>query len=267
MNLRSLLKFFTPKKHNFRLSSSPLDDYIDTEYLLPDTSMTRFGSKYGGWLLPKDIDLDENSVCYLAGAGEDISFDCELVKQFGCKVVIIDPTPRAIKHFHNLSEAVLAGNRFPINNSATEFYSITSDQLSKIKFYPYGLHSRDEQIKFYMPANPDHVSCSSVNLQNTNDYFIADCFRVSTLMKTFDHTHIDLLKIDIEGAEYQVLDDLLKSFVLPKFLLVEFDELHTPLDGNYIDRIRECLNQLSAANMRCISAVESNATFINLARV
>ncbi len=41
-------------------------------------------------------------------------------------------------------------------------------------------------------------------------------------MDELGHKHIDLLKLDIEGAEYDVIDDLLTHGVLPHQILVEF---------------------------------------------
>ena len=35
--------------------------------------MEKLGTKYGGWVLPKNIELDETSVIYSGGVGEDIS--------------------------------------------------------------------------------------------------------------------------------------------------------------------------------------------------
>ena len=46
--------------------------------------------------------------------------------------------------------------------------------------------------------------------------------RVSTIMKRLSHEKIDLLKLDIEGAEYRVLRDMLDMGVLPTQILVEF---------------------------------------------
>ena len=40
-----------------------------------EQNIDRLGTKYGGWILPKDIELNEDSVVYSAGVGEDISFD------------------------------------------------------------------------------------------------------------------------------------------------------------------------------------------------
>jgi hypothetical protein len=37
------------------------------------------------------------------------------------------------------------------------------------------------------------------------------------------HSHIDLLKIDIEGAELRVLNNMLNDKIYPTYLCVEFD--------------------------------------------
>ena len=42
------------------------------------------------------------------------------------------------------------------------------------------------------------------------------------MMRDLGHDHLDVLKMDIEGAEYAVLDDMLQSDILPDQLLVEF---------------------------------------------
>ena len=49
---------------------------------------------YGGYMLPESL-LGEDSVCYLAGTGEDISFDLGVIARFGCRVYALDPVPRA----------------------------------------------------------------------------------------------------------------------------------------------------------------------------
>lgn len=47
------------------------------------------------------------------------------------------------------------------------------------------------------------------------------CHSVKHLMQEFGHSHIDLLKVDIEGSEFEVLPDLLNSPVRPSQILVE----------------------------------------------
>lgn len=242
--------------------ASPLLALVDPKDLLPQQALARLGTKYGGWIIPADAALGPDSICYLAGAGEDISFDCALVKQFGCKARIVDPTPRAIEHFHQLSEAVLAGNRFPVNNSTTDFYELTPEQLARLTFLPVGLASKDVELKFYMPKDPSHVSCSTANLQKTDNYFVAQCHRLSTLMAQQGDTHIDLMKMDIEGGEYDVISDLASAGPLPRILLIEFDETHAPQDAGALGRIGKHIQMLVDAGMRCIAAEGSNITLV-----
>ena len=41
--------------------------------------MKRFGTEYGGFYYPENLDgLDESSIIYCIGAGEDISHDIEM---------------------------------------------------------------------------------------------------------------------------------------------------------------------------------------------
>lgn len=241
---------------------APLLGYVDPRALLRPEQLLRLGTDYGGWLVPLDSGLERESLCYLAGAGEDISFDCALAARFHCSVTIIDPTPRAIRHFEDLRNAVGQGQPFPINNRAEEFYDIDAADFARITFLPVGLGERDAALKFYLPKNAAHVSCSSVNLQKTEQYFEADCFRLTTLMTRRGDRLPDLLKMDIEGAEYGVIRDLLDSNALPRILLVEFDEVHTPLDRDADRRIAQHIRRLIEAGMRCIAIEGCNASFV-----
>jgi FkbM family methyltransferase len=202
-------------------------------------------------------------MCYSAGAGEDISFDCALVERFHCQVRIIDPTPRAIDHFNRLSHAVKCGAMFPINNSESDYYGITAEGLKRLQFLPVGLADRDAELKFFFPKNPLHVSCSTVNLQKTDQYFTAKCHRLASIMKQQGDASIDLLKIDIEGAEYAVIRDMIASNILPRLLLIEFDEVHTPLDSDAGSRIQLHIDALTRAGLMCIAVEGSNASFVH----
>jgi FkbM family methyltransferase len=244
------------------VDKSPLLSYVDRGALLPQEELLRLGTAYGGWLIPTGANLTHDSICYSAGAGEDISFDCALAQRFHCQVRIIDPTPRAIHHFNNLETAVRSGERFPVNNSNEDYYGIASEDFQRLRFLPIGLADQDTELKFYLPKNPAHVSCSTVNLQKTEEYFTAQCLRLMSIMQQQGDVSIDLLKIDIEGAEYGVIRDMITSHVLPRMLLIEFDEAHTPLDGNAGTRIKQHIEMLVQAGMRCIAVDGSNATFL-----
>ena len=64
--------------------------------------MNKLGTNYGGWYIPNELELDENSIIYSAGAGEDISFDLKLQMLTDCHLIMIDPTERAKIHYNEV---------------------------------------------------------------------------------------------------------------------------------------------------------------------
>ena len=82
--------------------------------------------------------------------------------------------------------------------------------------------------RFYVPANPRHISHSIENIQFTSEYFEADCRRLSSVMAELDHDRIDLLKMNIEGAEGEVIDDMLSSGLAPRILCITFEQVEPP---------------------------------------
>jgi hypothetical protein len=63
----------------------------------PPADLTRIGTAYGGWSIPAGA-ISRDSVCYLAGLGEDASFDLSLIESFGCTVHAFDPVPEAARY-------------------------------------------------------------------------------------------------------------------------------------------------------------------------
>lgn len=165
----------------------------------PDGKLIRLGSDYGGWWVP-ERSVGEGRTAYCAGAGEDISFDLELLAR-GIKVTVFDPTPRAI-----------------------DYVQRTAPQDPNFRFEPVGWWDSEETLRFYAPRNEAHVSHSAVNLQRTDRFFEAQVSTVRELAKKLDDTDIEIIKMDIEGAEYAVLSSLMDQGPLPSTLCVEFDQ-------------------------------------------
>jgi FkbM family methyltransferase len=158
----------------------------------------RFGSVYGGWeMITKDI--GPATVVYSFGVGDDITFDIELINRFGLSVYAFDPTPKSVKW-------------------------VQAQELpNKFHFYMYGLAAIDGDGRFIPPKDPRHVSYSLVDRAHTRDLaLMLRVKRISTIMQELGHTHIDILKMDIEGAEYDVIQDIRESDIRPKQILVEF---------------------------------------------
>ena len=186
-------------------------------------NIMRYGSKYGGWYMPKTIQLDEHDICISAGAGEDISFECELAERFPCNIYIMDPTPRAIAHFNNLQEAVKKGESFKINNHQDEFYKISEKNLKRIKYFDYGLSNKNSSEKFYYPVNNEWVSCSIIADEQSEKFFVAECVTYKGLIEKLllNYNDVKVVKMDIEGSEYEVIENMVKEGSLPDVLCFE----------------------------------------------
>lgn len=206
-------------------------------------NLERIGTHYGGWVIPGRY-LNKDSVCYCAGAGEDVSFDAGIAAKYNCNVYIFDPTPRARLHFDTLRERTINGEKMPINNSAVEFYELSPLTLQKVHFFDTGIWDKDTVMKFYAPQNPSHVSHSTLNIFKSDIFFEAKVDRLSNIIKNLGHQKIDLLKLDIEGAEYKVIDSIINDGLDVKILCVEFDEFNKKLDDGYLVRIKDSLLNL-----------------------
>jgi len=161
-----------------------------------------YGTSYGGFYIIPAL-LNERSVIYSFGTGRDISFDLACIRRHGSEVHAFDPTPMSIEWIQS--------RKLP----------------EKFHFHPYGLSaSGSGQAEFYLPANPRGISGSMVKHKEVDAEK-----SVSVMMKTFDditrelnHTHIDVLKMDIEGSEYDVIDTIIKSPVTVDQILIEFHD-------------------------------------------
>lgn len=176
--------------------------------------LVRLGTSYGGWWVPSTF-LRPGAIAYCAGVGEDITFDLALVT-FGCEVWAFDPTPRVVSWVHDRSTP------------------------SSWHFFPVGLWTAPGSIRFYEPANPSHVSYSATNAQQTATWIDLSVDTVPRLMRRFAHDHVDLLKMDIEGAEGPVLRHMLAEGIRPTILCVEFDQPEVP--WRLVGRVRELLD-------------------------
>jgi FkbM family methyltransferase len=156
----------------------------------------RFGSDYGGWWISV-AGLGPESVVYSFGVGTDVSFDLALIDRFCVTVHAFDPTPRSISW---VRQQVLP---------------------PAFVFHEYGLAAHDGSAPFQPPLNPAHVSYAMTQAAGA-DTVTAPVLRLATIMDRLGHLRVDLLKMDIEGAEYEVIADLARGDAPIGQLLVEF---------------------------------------------
>jgi len=216
-------------------------DDVSWERVAKRSDLARLGTAYGGWVVPLDS-LSSVSVCYCVGCGEDISFDLGLIERLGCDVFAFDPTPEAVAYVSRVA-------------SGNDHY----------RFSALGLWDKDEVLRFYVPSNPDHVSHSLLNLQKTEAFIEVPVDRLSHIMQRNGHPRIDLLKLDVEGAEYKVIDSLVEDRLDIGVICVEYDELHHALDGAYRARVAASIRKLLAFGYALVSVDgKANYTFIKV---
>lgn len=158
----------------------------------------RFGSRYGGWTVCTH-GLSSNPIVYSFGVGEDVTFDLEMIATFGMDVFAFDPTPRAVTW--------VASQRLP----------------SQFHFRSIGIADHDGDAVFYAPKNPDFASYTIASNEGDRSQAVTSPVqRLSTIVEELGHERVDVLKLDIEGAEYGVIPDILNSRIPIGQLLVEF---------------------------------------------
>ena len=187
------------------------DFYLRRDIKLPVKTL---GHTHADWTFQRDL-LDAESIVYSCGVGKDISFDLGLIKEFNLKVYAFDPTPD--------SAAWVNGQDLP----------------DGFQFVPIGVADYNGRGRFFPP--PAGGSYSLLDQVYETPPIDVEVKRLQTIMSDLGHDRIDLLKMDIEGAEFSVLDDILDSDVPITQLLVEF---HHRFEGIGIEKSKQAIRKL-----------------------
>lgn len=225
--------------------------------------MYKFGTKYGGWHLPENIDLNENSIIYSGGVGEDISFDIMLQSKYNSNIFLIDPTLKSIKHFDECKKYFNNKSKFKFTgNIQKDYYSNIKNEnvnFNKVVYIDKGLWYKKDKLKFYKQRNQNYVSQSLINGMFSNNFELVNVTSIKDIMSSYGHTKIDLLKLDIEGAEIVVLEQMIKDNIYPKYLCIEFDLLLKKKDKN--NETKKLINKLIKLGYKKLIDDKLNITF------
>lgn len=227
--------------------------------------MEKLGTNYGGWYVPTNMNLNENSIVYSGGVGEDISFDLLVQCKYNCDIILIDPTTKAIKHFEEVKQYYNSKKSF--TGSIQKDYYLHIQYLhpnfNKFKYVNIGLWNKKDELKFFKQTNNNYVSQSLVENMFGNNYDIVSVDSIKNIMKQQGHTQIDLLKLDIEGAEIKTLNQMLDDKIYPIYILIEFDLLLKNKDpGNTTKQLIE--RMLTKENYKILKNDKLNITFERL---
>jgi FkbM family methyltransferase len=189
--------------------------------------------KDGGWWFSPE-QFQENSIVYSLGVGDEIDFDLSIIDKYGVEVFAFDPTPNSVE--------MLDASKLP----------------GKFHFHPWAVTAEDGSLKFYPRLKKDgtksDVMFTMIPEEETKDDAIeVPAYSLSSISTRLGHDRIDVLKMDIEGAEYEVLQGLLKSQILPKQLLVEF---HHRFVEDGLQRTYDIIDRLRNAGYRIFAISE-----------
>ncbi len=177
------------------------------EWRLP-RGFERLGTRYGGWWLFVPA-VGKDPLLIDCGLGRDISFPVAFLARCGGRVIGIDPSPAAMAY---CSEHCPAG--MPVRAEA---------------FWTEAGHT----LTFHLPRPPDELPAGadgvSGSLLASHSYAGSSTLSVRTtslaeILAAAGRSECDVLKLDIEGAEYEVLAALCSNGEIRRArqVLVEF---------------------------------------------
>jgi FkbM family methyltransferase len=190
-----------------------------------------FGNLYGGFYVANGS-LCENSIVYSLGIGEDVSFDLDIIEKYNCKIFAYDPTPKSVKWVNK---------------------NISNKNFS---FSPIGISDEKGTKLFYLPKKSNHVSGSlkKINTVNESNGVKLQFDTLKNQIIKNNHKKIDLLKMDIEGSEYDVIDSILNEKIEIDQILVEF---HPHLVQNGREKTKSSIYKLEKFGYKCFARSNS----------
>ncbi len=144
--------------------------------------------------------LGPHSIVYSGGIGINIDFEKFLINRIGLTVHAFDPTPLAIGFLK------------------------AQDLMGQFVFHPFAMGDKDGQCTFKAAARTGKAETEGtlLTVDTPGPALVVPVQTIPTIMSQLHHDHLDVLKMDIEGGEYGVLDSMLQAGIKPAQLALEF---------------------------------------------
>jgi FkbM family methyltransferase len=181
------------------------------------------GDRSGVWTIcPEGMHAER--IIYSLGVGNNVAWDLEMIERFGVAIHAFDPTPASVSW--------VRAQHLP----------------DRFHFHALGVAARDGTARFALRSEGKRFNYRSGAALGAGSIMVeAPVARLGTLMERNGHDRIDVLKMDIEGSEYEVLADLLAHRIAVGQLLVEF---HHTLPGVGLSRTLHAVGSLRDAGYR-----------------
>jgi FkbM family methyltransferase len=189
--------------------------------------------------IPPPPPHDEKVIVYSCGVGEDVSFDTEVMNDYDCIIFAFDPTPKSIEWVKE--------QNFPKN----------------FVFTPCGIGGKTEDQHLYLSNTSLDISSSVYvhDYTSNNDYITVQMKSLEDIASEYHHTYIDILKMDIEGSEFDVIKNLPRNVIFGQ-IVVEFHERFLK-NGKRV--LKESIKSLKKNGYYCFAVSEQGYeySFIN----
>lgn len=214
------------------------------EWRLP-AGFERLGTRYGGWWLFVPA-VGKDPLLIDCGLGKDISFTAAFLRRFGGRAIGLDPNPAAIQYS-------LAHRPDGLEVRQEALWSEAGQQIA---FHlPKPLHE--------LPSGADGVSGSVLR---SHSYAGETTLGVRTtslaeLLRHARRDECDVLKLDIEGAEYEVTEALCRSGEARRArqLLIEF---HHHCTDRTVEDTLDAIRRIEESGFRLCYTEDRNAVFL-----
>lgn len=164
---------------------------------------THLGDEYGGWKICDGASL-AGGLVYTIGVGKNIEWDKAMISRFKTKHHGWDPTP-----------------------SARDFFAAKAPP-PHFTFHPEGLGVRDGFVDVKLPVgNIDSYTIMKYDKATQEDKVVSiPVLSLDSMLKKNGHTDLAVLKIDVEGVEFEVIADWARREYRPpaKQILFEFHQ-------------------------------------------
>jgi FkbM family methyltransferase len=163
----------------------------------------------GDQTLRLNYDLNENSIVFDLG-GYKGEFTSDIYRRYGSTIYVFEP----ILEFYN--------------SIKSEFSNV-----SKIHAFHFGLGGKNESMKISLTDNSSSVFIESDQFELIQIKSIIDFIKEKNITK------VDLIKINIEGGEYEVLESLLENN-----LITIFNNIQVQFHDFIIENAQERMNKI-----------------------
>lgn len=168
----------------------------------------------GDQTLRLDYDLNSDSIVFDVG-GYKGEFAAEIVCKYNANIYIFEP----IRDFFLIIKKKFSNNK-------------------KVKTFNFGLAGKDQELEISLSDNSSSVYLNGENKETIQLKSIVDFIETNNIIQ------IDLIKINIEGGEYELLESLIDNGSMSVFKNIQI-QFHDFLFENAKERMNEIQENLS----------------------